>query len=160
MAVYNAEQTHSDVVGIHVVWTRNIWICFPDFNPSCVNWKHKFKLSLTHNKMSSVSWDHTFFSKLMSIDRLWAIKAKSCSLPLHCLLSICVILSTGSWRDRKWQVAVRLTGEDILVSVFTLVFWLLAFFPGIQQFALLLLKYLVVGDKGKKENEKKNLTFL
>lgn len=60
---------------------------------------------------------------------------------------ICVIVSTGSWRDRIWQVAARLTGEDVLVSVFTLVFWLLAFFPGIQQLALLLLKYL--RGKGK-----------
>lgn len=74
--------------------------------------------------------------------------------PLRSLVSICVILSTGSWRDRKWQVAVRLTGQDILVSVFTLVFWLLAFFPGIQQFALLLLKYLT--DKRKKEHYKAN----
>lgn len=77
--------------------------------------------------------------------------------PQSSLLSICVILSTGSWRDRKWQVVARLTGEDILVSVFTLVFWLLAFFPGIQQFALLLLKYLIhdkISKNGKMtENE-------
>lgn len=56
--------------------------------------------------------------------------------------------------ERKWQVAARLTGEDILVSVFTLVLGLLAFFPGIQQFALLLLKYLIVDDKRRKGNGK------
>lgn len=61
------------------------------------------------------------------------------SAPL-CLFG--VILSTGSSSDRKQQVAPLLTGEDILVSVFTLVFGFLAFFPGIQQFALLLLKNL------------------
>lgn len=42
------------------------------------------------------------------------------------------------------RLTATLTGEDILVSVFALVFWLLAFFAGIQQFALLLLKYLIV----------------
>lgn len=64
-----------------------------------------------------------------------------------CRLSVCVTLSTGRWRDRKWQVVARLTWQDILVSVFTLVFWLLAFFAGIQQFALLLLKNLIAHEK-------------
>ena len=45
MVLCNAEQTHSDVVGIDVVRTKNIWICFPDFNPSCVDWNNNDKLS-------------------------------------------------------------------------------------------------------------------
>lgn len=59
----------------------------------------------------------------------------------------CVTLSTGRWRDRKWQVGARLTWQDILVSVFALVFGLLAFFAGIQQFALLLLKNLIAHEE-------------
>ncbi len=54
---------------------------------------------------------------------------------------------------------MRLTGEDIFVSVFTLVFWLLAFFPGIQQFALLLLKYLISDNKEKKGKGQENEMF-
>lgn len=37
---HDAESTHSDVVGVDVIWTRKIWICFHDFNPRRVNWKH------------------------------------------------------------------------------------------------------------------------
>lgn len=36
----DAESTHSDVVGVDVIWTRKIWICFHDFNPRRVNCKH------------------------------------------------------------------------------------------------------------------------
>lgn len=81
-------------------------------------------------------------------------------LPAMALLgraSICVAVSTGSERHRKRRLAAPLTGEDILVSVFALVLRLLALFAGIQQFALLLLKYLVAerGRKtGKKERKK------
>lgn len=82
MVLCNAERTHSDVVGIDVVRTKNIWICFPDFHPSCVDWKHNVKLSFRHNKMSTVSWHQTFvtlcsFSSIMSIDRQWAIMTRS-----------------------------------------------------------------------------------
>ena len=72
-----AEQTHSDVVGIDVVWTKNLWISFPEFNPSCVDWKHKVKLSLIHNRslqFPEITLD-CFPSELMSTDRLWSIKA-------------------------------------------------------------------------------------
>lgn len=55
-----AAQTHSDVVGIDVVWTKNLWISFPEFNPSRVDWKHKVKLSLMHNKKSMISRDNTW----------------------------------------------------------------------------------------------------
>lgn len=93
-------------------------------------------------------------SHAMSIElSLWRYQS---SVPVLCRgpfwLSVCVTLSTGRWRDRKWQVVARLTWQDILVSVFTLVFWLLAFFAGIQQFALLLLKNLIAHEsKGEKE---------
>lgn len=92
----------------------------------------------------------------MSIElSLCAIKAtspRSAGAPVCSRLSVRVILSTGRWRDRKWQVVVRLTRQDILVSVFALVFRLLAFFAGIQQLAFLLLKNLIVKErKGKKE---------
>lgn len=95
-------------------------------------------------------------SHIISIElSLCAIKAtslRSARGPVCSRLSVCVILSTGRWRDRKWQVVARLTRQDILVSVFALVFGLLAFFAGIQQLALLLLKNLVIKErKGKKE---------
>lgn len=70
--------------------------------------------------------------------------------------SICVAVSTGSERHRKWQLAAPLTGEDILVSVFALVLRLLALFAGIQQFALLLLKYLVADtQRGETQKDRK-----
>lgn len=156
----NAEHTHSDIVGIDVVWTRNIRIHFPDFNTCRVDWKHKVKTIstqqklLVHNKKSTALWDHTRFCPLPK-HNIKAVSHQSKTLhallrPLCCLF---VSLSTGSWRGRKWQAAVWLTGEDILVSVFTLVFWLLAFFPGIQQFTLLLLKYLKIDSKTKRNTE-------
>lgn len=90
---------------------------------------------------------------------LCAIKAtspRSAGGP-HLLLAVCVILSTGRWRDRKWQVVARLTRQDILVSVFALVFGLLSFFAGIQQLALLLLKNLIMkAIMGKKEIKDSN----
>lgn len=41
----------------------------------------------------------------MAADRLQAIKTLSLCSAQAATLSVCVILSTGSWRDRKWQVA-------------------------------------------------------
>ena len=109
MALYNAEQTHSDVVGIDVVWTRNIWICFPDFNPSCVNWKDKVKLSLMHNKSSTGSSYHhlTFFPpNIMSIDRLCPIKAKSsCSAEASVLSGVCLCHSFHRKLERQEMAA-------------------------------------------------------
>lgn len=148
MASCKSEQTHSDVVCIDVVWTRNFWICFPDFNASRVNWKKN-----TRDKLKSFPRSDMMLFSCQRVD-CELLKQKSARSAEAAALSVVYLCHSFHRKLERQETAgccETLTGEDILVSVFTLVFWLLAFFPGIQQFALLLLKYLIVEDMSKWE---------
>lgn len=82
-----AKQTHSDVVGIDVVWTKNVWICFRNFNPSCVNWKHKVKLIKAQQNVYSFLRAHmkvAFFSNLKSN---WSSHSAEVSTLSTCVMS-------------------------------------------------------------------------